>query len=71
MNSTLARGHRIEIRGFGSFTVVHRAIRLDCNPRSGAAVNIPERRAPHFKVGKALREAVNSTTENAEQGLSK
>jgi integration host factor subunit beta len=71
MNNALARGHRIEIRGFGSFTVVHRAPRLGRNPRSGAAVDIPERRAPHFKVGKALREAVDSPTKNAVQGLSK
>jgi integration host factor subunit beta len=71
MNSAMVRGHRIEIRGFGSFTVVHRAPRLGRNPRSGAAVDIPERRAPHFKVGKALREAVDSPTKNADQGLSK
>jgi integration host factor subunit beta len=55
MNNALMRGYRIEIRGFGSFTVIHRAPRLGRNPRSGAAVDIPERRAPHFKVGKALR----------------
>lgn len=71
MNNALARGHRIEIRGFGSFTVVHRAPRLGRNPRSGVAVDIPERRAPNFKVGKALREAVDSPTKNADQGLSK
>jgi integration host factor subunit beta len=70
MNSALVRGHRIEIMGFGSFTVVHRAPRLGRNPRSGA-VDIPERRAPHFKVGKALRDAVDSPTKNADQGLSK
>ena len=71
MNSAMVRGHCIEIRGFGSFTVVHRALRLGRNPRSGAAVDIPEQRAPHFKVGKALREAVDSPTKNADQGLSK
>ena len=71
MNNALARGHRIEIRGFGSFTVVHRAPRLGRNPRSGAAVDIPERRVPHFKVGKALREAVDSTTKSVAQGQSK
>jgi integration host factor subunit beta len=62
MNSALVRGHRIEIRGFGSFTVIQRAPRLGRNPRNGAAVDIPKRRAPHFKVGKALREAVDSPT---------
>jgi integration host factor subunit beta len=67
MNNALARGYRIEIRGFGSFTVVHHALRLGRNPRSGAAVEFPERRAPHFNVGKALREAVDSPTKNAGQ----
>lgn len=59
MNNALVRGHRIEIRGFGSFTVIHRAPRLGRNPRSGAGVDIPKRRALHFKFGTALREAVN------------
>jgi integration host factor subunit beta len=71
MNSALVRGHRIEIRGFGSFTVIHRAPRLGRNPRSGAAVDIPKRRAPHFKVGKALREAVDSPAKNVDQGQPK
>lgn len=62
MNSTLVRGHSFEIRGFGSFTVIHRAPRLSRNPRNGAAVDIPRRRAPHFKVGKALRDAVDLPT---------
>jgi integration host factor subunit beta len=71
MNSALVRGHRIEVRGFGSFTVIHRAPRLGRNPRNGAAVDIPQRRAPHFKVGKALREAVDCSTKNVEQGQPK
>ncbi len=71
MNSALVRGHRIEIRGFGSFTIIHRAPRLGRNPRSGAAVDIPKRRAPHFKVGKALREAVNLPAGDVGQGQPK
>jgi len=71
MNNALVRGHRIEIRGFGSFTVIHRAPRLGRNPRSGAAVEIPKRRAPHFKVGKTFREAVDSPTKNVDQGQPK
>lgn len=59
MNGAMARGHRIEIRGFGSFSVIHRASRIDRNPRSGAPVEIPAARVPHFKPGKALREAVD------------
>lgn len=68
MNNALVRRHRIEIRGFGSFTVIHRAPRLSRNPRSGAAVDIPKRRPPHFKVGKALRYAVDLPTRDVDQG---
>jgi integration host factor subunit beta len=62
MNDALARGHRIEIRGFGSFSVTHRAPRMGRNPRSGESVAIPEKRVPHFKPGKALRQAVDQRT---------
>lgn len=59
MAEALANGHRIEIRGFGSFTISRRPARTGRNPRSGEAVHIPEKRVPHFKPGKALREAVD------------
>ncbi|HOW47762.1 MAG TPA: integration host factor subunit beta [Rubrivivax sp.] len=59
MSDALARGHRIEIRGFGSFSVSRRPPRLGRNPRSGEQVTIPEKLVPHFKPGKALREAVD------------
>lgn len=59
MSASLESGHRIEIRGFGSFTITERRPRLGRNPKSGAPVQIPERRMVHFKPGKALREAVN------------
>ena len=59
VGDALVRGHRIEIRGFGSFSVSHRPPRLGRNPRSGEAVRIPEKRVPHFKPGKALRESVD------------
>ena len=59
MNSAIVGGHRIEIRGFGSFSVIHRAARMGRNPRSGAPVEIPAARVQHFKPGKALREAVD------------
>jgi len=62
MNDALVRGHRIEIRGFGSFSVNHHAPRMGRNPRNGESVAIPQRRVPHFKPGKALREAVDSAT---------
>jgi integration host factor subunit beta len=60
MGDALAEGHRIEIRGFGSFSVTHRPSRVGRNPRSGEQVTVPEKRVPHFKPGKALREAVDA-----------
>jgi integration host factor subunit beta len=60
MGETLIKGHRIEIRGFGSFSINRRPARVGRNPRSGEQVLVPEKRSPHFKVGKAMREAVDS-----------
>jgi integration host factor subunit beta len=62
LGESLILGHRIEIRGFGSFSVNHRPPRMGRNPRSGESVAIPEKRVPHFKPGKALREAVDART---------
>jgi integration host factor subunit beta len=62
MSDALVRGHRIEIRGFGSFSINRRPPRMGRNPRSGESVHIPEKRVPHFKPGKALREAVDQRT---------
>jgi len=59
MSDALVRGNRIEIRGFGSFSVSRRPPRIGRNPRSGERVQVPEKRVPHFKPGKALREAVD------------
>jgi integration host factor subunit beta len=63
VGNAMVRGHRIEIRGFGSFSVNRRPPRVGRNPRSGESVAIPEKRVPHFKPGKALREAVDARTE--------
>ena len=63
MGDTLVRGNRIEIRGIGSFSINRRPPRMGRNPRSGESVAIPEKRVPHFKPGKALREAVDARTE--------
>jgi len=57
----LAQGDRIEIRGFGSFAVKHRAAREGRNPRTGETVHIPEKRLPHFKIGKELYARINRT----------
>ena len=66
MTEALQQGDGIEIRGFGSFSVNHRPPRMGRNPRSGEAVAIPEKRVPHFKPGKALREAVDKRTAEME-----
>ena len=60
MAQSLARGERIEIRGFGSFSLHHRPPRVGRNPKSGEAVPLPAKYVPHFKPGKELRERVNS-----------
>jgi integration host factor subunit beta len=59
MSSALARGHRVELRGFGAFSVKHRTARLGRNPRTGAAVRVAEKYIPFFKAGKELRERLN------------
>ena len=70
MASALARGHRIEIRGFGSFSINRRPPRVGRNPRSGEQVIISEKLVPHFKPGKALREAVDGRGGQAESPAS-
>lgn len=59
MTTALARGDRIEIRGFGSFALNYRPPRLGRNPKSGDQVQVPEKYVPHFKAGKELRERVD------------
>jgi integration host factor subunit beta len=60
MRDALHRGEKIEIRGFGSFTVRLRRAKEGRNPKTGEKVSIPEKRIPFFKVGKELRELVNN-----------
>ena len=60
MSQTLSNGERIEIRGFGSFSLHYRAPRMGRNPKTGEAVALPGKYVPHFKPGKALRERVNN-----------
>jgi len=55
MSLALAKKHRIEIRGFGSFNLNYRPPRLGRNPKSGMSVNVPEKYVPHFKPGKELK----------------
>ena len=60
MSDALAKGDRIEIRGFGSFSLNYRPPRVGRNPKSGDKVSVPEKWVPHFKAGKELRERVDN-----------
>ena len=57
--NALARGDRVELRGFGAFSVKHRDARLGRNPRTGAHVPVDEKAVPFFKTGKEMRERLN------------
>lgn len=59
MSDVLSRGERIEIRGFGSFSLHYRAPRTGRNPKTGDAVELAGKYVPHFKPGKELRDRVN------------
>jgi integration host factor subunit beta len=67
MSQSLSDGERIEIRGFGSFSLHFRPPRMGRNPKSGAAVVLRGKYVPHFKPGKELRERVNTRGLEAEQ----
>jgi integration host factor subunit beta len=68
MADTLAEGGRIEIRGFGSFSLHFRAPRVGRNPKTGASVKLHGKYVPHFKSGKELRERVNDSMFDASSG---
>jgi integration host factor subunit beta len=59
MTNHLAKGERIEIRGFGGFSVIQRAPRIGRNPKTGEQVSLPIRHSTHFKPGLDLRERVS------------
>jgi len=61
MSQALSQGDRIEIRGFGSFSLHFRNPRVGRNPKTGEAVHLKGKYVPHFKPGKELREQVNHT----------
>ena len=63
MSDALATGQRIEIRGFGSFSLHYRPARTGRNPKTGEAVELSGKHVPHFKPGKELRDRVNNVTE--------
>ena len=59
IGGALMRGERVELRGFGAFSVKHREARTARNPRTGDSVEVPQKAMPFFKTGKKLRERVN------------
>jgi len=66
MADALVQGERIEIRGFGSFNLHHRAPRIARNPKTGEAVNLPAKVAVHFKPGKDMKDKVNASRDQCE-----
>ena len=60
ISGALTDGERVELRGFGSFTVKKREPRIGRNPKTGESVNVPAKIVPHFKPGKELRERVDA-----------
>lgn len=59
ISDALARGDRVELRGFGAFSVRHRQERVGRNPRTGESVNVEAKNVPFFKMGKGMRERLN------------
>ncbi len=60
ISSALSRGDRVELRGFGAFSVKRRAARVGRNPRTGESVHVAAKHLPYFKAGKDLRERLNA-----------
>ena len=63
MTRSLARGQRIEIRGFGSFSLHYREARTGRNPKTGDSVEVPSKSIPYFRAGKELRERVDQNAD--------
>jgi integration host factor subunit beta len=63
--AAMARGDRVELRGFGAFSVKTRPARVGRNPRTGALVNVSEKRVPFFKTGKEMRKRLKSGSKSA------
>jgi len=59
ISDALARGDRVELRGFGAFSVRHREARRGRNPRTGESVDVESKNVPFFKMGKGMRERLN------------
>ncbi len=66
ISRALARGDRVELRGFGAYSVKRRAARMARNPRSGESVSVSEKHVPFFKTGKELRQRLNGQTSQSD-----
>ncbi len=62
ITNAMARGERVELRGFGAFSVKQRDARVGRNPRTGEAVDVDAKRVPFFKTGKLLRDRINGNS---------
>ncbi len=71
ITDALARGERVELRGFGAFSVKHRPSRTGRNPRTGETVEVEEKYVPFFKTGKELRERLNKNYAPAKKAAKK
>ena len=69
ISGALAQGQRVELRGFGAFSVKRRAARVARNPRTGVSVQVADKHVPFFKSGKELRERLNSAPVTEETRL--
>jgi integration host factor subunit beta len=65
--AAMARGDRVELRGFGAFSVKNRPARMGRNPRTGAHVSVEKKSVPFFKTGKEMRERLNRSAETPPQ----
>lgn len=68
MSAALAAGDRIEVRGFGSFSLHYRPPRVGRNPKTGSAVHVADKYVPHFKPGKELRDRVKDMAGQPQKG---
>ena len=68
VGNAMARGDRVELRGFGAFSVKHRPARAGRNPRTGAHVPVDQKSVPFFKTGKEMRERLNRDDSAPEAG---
>ena len=66
MSDAIAKGERIEVRGFGSFDLRHRPARIARNPKTGEAVNLPAKVVLHFKPGKEMRDRVDAARDQCD-----